>query len=353
MRFKTVILHKVGQFAPLSKNANRIVIRILWLAVLGIIGLEFINGRSEETTARGHNASEEASNQLHNISQDILTEAANWDWLLISGLIVFVLAISFVDHLKPSFHRCVARLFDRGVLRAGEQDQGAFLATLETESRKWALWFALLIALVMALAWAVAIFNEFLFETLGLGVTLVVLGFIAGGYLGEMASHGRLARAIGTGQVKLHLDPWHVDKAAGIKPVGDYFFLQATFATIPAAFLAVWIWIMLLTDLYDNWYLSYVGLLCVAVIMQALAVFLPLIGFHVEMLEQKRSWQRKLDEEFRQNSEARITFLDGSDVEGQNKYADLACRKAPLAEVHISKRVFVVPCHFRKCTLAR
>ncbi|MEL6573767.1 MAG: hypothetical protein AAFQ64_19105 [Pseudomonadota bacterium] len=320
----------LGRFAPLSPTANWVVTRLLWVATVAVIGFEYIKGRRAEPFDCVLPSVDDACNQARTITEVIATEAIGWDWMLISGLVLFAIAISFVDHMRPSFERCIARLFDRGVLRAGDQDEAALLKTFIIASRRWALVFALIVAAAMVVVWASVLLQTFSYAKLALAAVQVVLGFIAGGYLGEMACYGRLGRAIDAGRVKLHLDPWHVDQAAGIKPVGEYFFFQATFATIPAAYLAIWIWIMPLWDRYDHWYLPYIGLLCLALVIQALAVFLPLGGFHLEMMQQKRAWQRKLDEEFRDNAEARNAFLDGTNVEGQEEL------EAVLA--HLSKR---------------
>ncbi|MEL6641300.1 MAG: hypothetical protein AAFP98_08305 [Pseudomonadota bacterium] len=320
----------LGRFAPLSPKANWVVTRLLWVVTIAIIGFEYVKGRGTDTFDCVLPSLDETCNQARTITEIVATEAIGWDWMLISGLVLFAIAISFVDHMRPSFERCIARLFDRGVLRAGDQDEDALLKAFLDASRRWALVFALIVATAMVVVWASVLLQTFSYPKLALAAAQVVLGFIAGGYLGEMACYGRLGRAIDAGRVNLHLDPWHVDQAAGIKPVGEYFFFQATLATIPAAYLAIWIWIMPLWDRYDHWYLPYIGLLCLALVIQALAVLLPLGGFHIEMMQQKRAWQRKLDEEFRDNAKARNAMLDGANLDGQG---DL---EATLA--HLSKR---------------
>ena len=334
MLLKDRLVARFGRFAPLDTQANWIVTRLLWLAILVVVGREYVTGRAADSWDCILPSLDEVCNQSRTVTQNLASEAAAWDWMLISGLVVFAVAISFVGRFRPSFERCIVRLFDRGVLRAGDQDEAALLTHFSQAAKRWSLSFAVIVAVAMALVWGSALVQSFSFAKLGLGLAQVVLGFIAGGYLGEMACYGRLGRAINTGQVQLHLDPWHVDQAAGIKPVGEYFFLQATFATIPAAYLAIWIWIMPLWDRYDQWFLPYIGLLCLALVIQALAAFLPLARFHNEMLKQKRAWQRKLDEEFRQNAESRTTFLDGSNVAGQDDLeASLALLSKRYAQI--------------------
>lgn len=317
MLFENDRLRLLGNFAPLRPNANRAVTRLMWLTIVVVLGFEHVSAKA----AFGVNcilpSLDEACSPPRTVGQMIVTDVAGWDWMLISGLITFALSLSFIGQVEPSFNRCIARLFDRGMLRAGTMDQDTLLAHFSKLAKAWALGFALLVAVAMALVWTWVLMIAFSYPRLGLAAVQVVLGFVAGGYLGQLACYGRFARAIGDGRVQLHLDPWHADQAAGIKPVGDFFFFQATFATIPAAFLAVWIWIMPLWERYDIWYTPYVALLCLAVLIQALAIFLPLGRFHSEMLKQKRAWRRRLDEEFRQNSAVRATFLDSEQIAEQ------------------------------------
>ncbi|MEL6682974.1 MAG: hypothetical protein AAFQ09_10050 [Pseudomonadota bacterium] len=322
MDFEQARRGPLGQFAPLSPTANRIVTRIVCVAIIGVVAAEYIKGRADQDTWDCVLPSlDVACNPPRTLGQNVVTGIAGWDWMLISGLIVFAISLGFVNHLRPSFHRCVTRLFDRGVLRPGALDQIGLHAHFADGADRWALRLALIIALIMAIVWAIVLVEAFSLPKLGLAFAQILLGFVAGGYLGEMIFYGRLGRVIGTNQVKLHLDPWHADDAAGIKPVGDYVFFQATVATIPAAFLAVWIWIMPLWERYDQWYLPYIGLLCLAVLIQTLAIFLPLAGFHIEMLRQKREWRRKLDEVFRENAKARAALEDRTDPEQQETLA--------------------------------
>ncbi|MFG5383801.1 hypothetical protein [Yoonia sp. R2-816] len=311
----------LSQFAPLSPRANRIIVGLTWLAILVVAISEFIANNPTCYLP----SPDPACNRIdaeNTYDPGYLSRPENlwhWDWMLLSGLMVFALSIAFVDSIKPKLHRCIARLFDRGVLQPGAMSEDGFQASFAADAKRWALRGALLTAAAMALAWAFVLWTNRQPMQVPLALVQIILGFIAGGYIGEMACFGRLGRRIQTGDVALHLDPWHADGTAGLRPVGSFFFYQATFATIPAAFLAIWIWILPLWDNYAHWYLPYLALLIIAIIVQTLAVFLPLGSFHIEMMRQKREWRRKLDEEFRQNSAQRAAFLDSANIDKQNE----------------------------------
>lgn len=311
----------LARLAPLSPGANRVVVILTWVAIVALVVSEAARNMPVCTLPSPDPACNRVSDAIP-YHPSYLTNPENirhWDWMLLSGLVVFALAIAFVDGIRPKFHRCIGRLFDRGVLQPGTLSEDEFQASFAAGAKHWAVRGAVLTAGAMVLAWAFVLWPDPFRLQLGLALVQVVLGFIAGGYLGEMAYFGRLGRSIRDGRARLRLDPWHADTVAGIRPVGSFYFYQATFATIPAAFLAVWLWILPLWDNYAHWYVPYIGLLIVAIIVQILAIFLPLGAFHAEMLQQKREWRRKLDEEFRENSDQRAAFLDSANISRQHE----------------------------------
>jgi hypothetical protein len=69
-------------------------------------------------------------------------------------------------------------------------------------------------------------------------------GFLAGWWLGRMASFGALPILLTKAGLQLHAEPGHVDQVCGYRPLGGFYLFQAMVAAIPAVFLAVW-WLII------------------------------------------------------------------------------------------------------------
>lgn len=79
-------------------------------------------------------------------------------------------------------------------------------------------------------------------------------GYVAGLHLGRMASYGALGRFLKQKGCSIRVWPGHVDGAAGLRPIGDFYFFQAMVAGIPAMFLAAWWFLIPLKgDRYARW----------------------------------------------------------------------------------------------------
>ncbi len=301
------ILSKLAAYTPLSPAANKKVVTGTAIGIILVVGAQYFEHRG-------------------NIQA--------WDWMLISGLAVFAIALANVDRVRPRFHQCCDRLFDRGVLRPEGLSQEELQEKFTKDARTFALRGAVLCATAIAIGFGIVLWRDFRPEQLGLAIIEIGLAFVAGGYLGEMAYFGQLGRRISERDVTLNLDPWHADQTGGMKPVGDFYFFQASFATLPAAFIAIWLVILPLWPQFAHWYYPYVGLLCVAIVLQILAVFVPMVSIHSAMLEQKQQWQQMIDEQLKENSAQRTAFLEGTDSalqdEMESGLAVLAKRHAQI-----------------------
>lgn len=306
-RSNPTILSKLAALAPLSSAANKMVVTGTALGIILVVGVQYYNAG---------------------------IDIRSWDWMLISGLVVFAVAVANVDRVRPRFDQCCNRLFDRGILQPGTLSQEALREKFAKGSGTFALRGAGLAAAAIAIGFGFALWQDFHPAQLGLGVIEIGLAFVAGGYLGEMAYLGQLGRSISDGDVTLNLDPWHADQTAGMKPVGDFYFFQAGFATLPAAYLAIWLVILPLWPDYANWYYPFAGLLCVAIVLQILAIFVPMVSIHAAMLDQKRRWRQMIDEQLKENSAQRTAFLEGTDsalqAEMESALAVLANRHAQI-----------------------
>ncbi len=127
-------------------------------------------------------------------------------------------------------------------------------------------------------------------------VTFEILGAYAAGYqLGRMASYGLLSQDLRRRSCQLRIIPGHPDGAAGLKPIGDFYFFQAMLASLPAIFLAGWSIAFALWGVHTSWRGPYLALLPVAIGGELLTFILPLWWFHQEMTKQRLSHLREAD----------------------------------------------------------
>ena len=92
------ILSKLAALAPLSSAANKMVVTGTALGIILVVGMQYYNAG---------------------------IDIRSWDWMLISGLVVFAVAVANVDRVRPRFDQCCNRLFDRGILQPGTLSQEA------------------------------------------------------------------------------------------------------------------------------------------------------------------------------------------------------------------------------------
>ena len=115
--------------------------------------------------------------------------------------------------------------------------------------------------------------------------------------MGRMAAFGSLGWLLRGRHVQIVVRPGHIDGAAGLKPIGDYYLYQAALSALPAVFLAVWLVLIPVwpSHRYDQWREAYLGLLPLALAFEVLAFLLPMRVFHQEMASQKQEQRRTAD----------------------------------------------------------
>ncbi len=200
----------------------------------------------------------------------------------------------------------LTRLANRGTLALDSQALEQLKVNLERRSQLWAKQGSLVASTAIILA--------FLGSSGFTKIPLMILeglgGYIAGRYLGRMASYGTLSQVLRQNEWHLRLQPGHIDKVGGIKPLGDFYFWQAMVTAIPAAFLAIWWVIIPLLPRYQSWRQSYLGLLAVAIFFELLAFIIPLWLFHLDMEAEKLRLIKKADEYSYIISELRSQLLE-------------------------------------------
>lgn len=164
-----------------------------------------------------------------------------WDLLLISGALAFILGLVYVRRVGDWFDITVRRLLDRRVIDLDEAGIRDLVTRMNQDATLWARGVALIGAVALCVAFVMSLLEDYRLEKALLLIPEVIGAYLAGCYLGRMACYGRLGHVLRERGIGLCLRPDHVDGAAGLKPVGDFYFRQAMIAAIPVAFLGTWV----------------------------------------------------------------------------------------------------------------
>lgn len=219
-----------------------------------------------------------------------------WDLLLITGLLTFILGLNLVVFVQIRFNRTVERLLLRGSLKIDDDDQNKFVGRLEKHAQRWARVGGIIATVAILAAFSIVLSNNFNWPRAMLGLGEAIGAYIVGNYLGRMASYGQLGWQLNRESASIEVQPNHVDGVAGLKPVGDFYFYQAMVAAIPAIFLAVWWFLFPIWPRdYSHWESPYLALLSIAIMIEILAFLIPLWAFHRIMIRAKSKWLKEAD----------------------------------------------------------
>jgi hypothetical protein len=224
---------------------------------------------------------------------------ALWDWMLLSGLATLTVGVQIARGVRSRLDQSIGRLVDRGVLAFDLDARRDFDVALDARARLLAQRSGLIVAVAIGAAFVLAFGFQLILvpERLLLMLLEIALGFVAGRYLGRMVAFGSLGWLLRARHVQMAVRPGHIDGAAGLKPIGDYYLYQAALAALPAVFLAVWLFLIPVwpSQRYDQWREAYLGLLPLALAFEVLAFLLPMSAFHQEMARQKQEQRRTAD----------------------------------------------------------
>lgn len=241
---------------------------------------------------------------------------AGWDWLLVSGVAVFLLAYALSRSFPRLAEETVRRLWDRGVIgpnptdgHAEPEPLAAVHRDLERTARRYRRVGAPLAAVTMALLWLVA-FGGLPWRNGALWLT-VALAWVAGAVLARLVAYGRLAAVLIRNGLVPAPQPGHVDHAAGLQPVGELFLRQATVIAAIGVFAGVWWLVIGASDRYAYWRGPYVGVIVIAIGCELLAFAAPLWSFHRLMAADKRRRMRDADRASRDILELREALSAG------------------------------------------
>jgi hypothetical protein len=219
-----------------------------------------------------------------------------WDMMLISGLLAFIIAAQMARTTPAKIEQTIDRLAARNAFEISEENLESFKSKIMKRAQRFSKISALAVGIVMLVAFIWA-FGEYIL-TGGLALTLleIILGMVAGYYVGQMIAFGSLGQLVRREKLSVVATPGHIDQAAGLKPIGAFYFFQAMILAIPCAYIAIWWFVIPLHPLaYDIWRDPYLMLLAIALTLEFLAFFLPMWIFHLIMREQKDKYLKEAD----------------------------------------------------------
>lgn len=226
-------------------------------------------------------------------------DVGDWDLLFFSGCLTVIAGLWLARGQAQRFDAMLERLANRGALeRAGRAVSRDDLAVVECaiciRGGKWARWSGQGLSVVIFVAFIVVkTTRSGDFRLVYVSGALVggVSGFLVGRVIGHTLSYGLLGRSLAREHITFRATPGHIDRAAGLKPLGDYYLYQALLLAVPAAFLVAWSLVLLIPawdERYKGWRAWYLGLLAVAICLELAAFVAPLWRAHQAMKRQKR-----------------------------------------------------------------
>jgi len=209
-----------------------------------------------------------------------------WDLMLISGVLAFIVALALAQTIPLRMSQTLDRLAKRSVFDLSEEALAELQQKMEARGQLYSKIGAVAVGLAILVAFLAAYRGIPSYE-IPLTILETFLGAVAGYYIGQMIAYGTLGQLSVREKVSVSPKPGHIDRAAGLKPIGDFYFFQAMVVAIPCLYIAVWWFLIPLLPWYRHWRNPYLGLLAVALLFEILSFFLPMWVFHHIMQSQK------------------------------------------------------------------
>jgi hypothetical protein len=218
-----------------------------------------------------------------------------WDLSLLSGFATLIVGLLLADQSKDRFERAMDRLARRGVLEGVDEIK----KTMERRSRRWKHSVAAIATLAELALFAKVIISSHQLNLVPRYLFLTPWAYIAGSYIGRILAYAGIGSQLKNAGASLRVFPGHIDGAAGLRPIGDFCLRQALIIALPAAYLAVWSFLIPVWPnaerraAYLRFADPYLGLLAIALVFEVIAFVFPMWWFHREMQAQK---ERLLEE---------------------------------------------------------
>jgi hypothetical protein len=222
---------------------------------------------------------------------------AEWDLLLLSGVLALIIGIRRAGRAPEKLDHTMVRLIHRGVLRGSPEQLARVRQNLNRRAKSWSRRGAIVVGVSILAAFGFVMVRAQSISKLPLALFEASWAYVAGTHLARMAAYGGLGKTLKNEGVGVKVTPGHLDGAAGLKPVGDFFFFQSTVVAIPSIYLATW-WLIIpiWPRDYSYWRNTYIGLLALGLAFELLAFFLPMWSFHFEMKQEKDRLLQDADE---------------------------------------------------------
>ncbi|MEH2409951.1 hypothetical protein [Nostoc sp.] len=224
------------------------------------------------------------------------TDYKQWDFLFFTAVAVFGITFKLSLDIPNKMDLTIKRLLDRGIINSEDH----LKIKLEKKASSFAKIWGFLLGIGVFSGWMIGLelkaWNIFLiiFETF--------LAYLTGRIFGIMVAYGTLGSLLKKENIVLSLKPDHIDGAAGLKPIGDFYFFQAIIASVPAFFIGTWSILLTLWskngDLPQSalvWKQKAILLLILAIIFEILVFILPMRSFNTAMCEFKAELLKNAD----------------------------------------------------------
>lgn len=266
-------------------------------------------------------------------------------WATVSAWIVLVIGISIASQLDRRFKQMLRRLNDREAIALTPIQFEKLLERVFSRARTATQIGGLVVPAILIISYGCVYagdrWNSMLFVDRILLVAEVALemisAFIVGRYVGQGISYGFLGRQLAKDDVKLNVILGHSDNAAGLRPIGDFYFYQATVTALPVVFFTFWVLIMPVwsnfwpnteSEFASQWKNTYLIFFFIALGIEVLSFLVPLWFFHQQMVGQKSKMQRRAD-----NLSASLLRLQRNDTsENQIAVQEEGMKQAMLVE---------------------
>lgn len=184
-----------------------------------------------------------------------------WDTMLLSGSLVFALAVSLALSLPRRLDHALSELRIQGALPVTVAQSEEIKAELDQSGMRRVRRAAIVVGTLVLVAFLYVLVPPLramwqdpasspgvVYIVTGffgfLTLVCAFCGFVGGAFLGRVASYGSLARQLSRPNSGLVLQPGHYDGANGLAPVGSFYLYQALLTMFPILWLAVW-WLII------------------------------------------------------------------------------------------------------------
>jgi hypothetical protein len=258
-----------------------------------------------------------------------------WDFMLLTGYITFMITISYALKIPGKFNLTVERLIHRDAIILNSNDNDSLDTNKVKKVEKnfidsiifrkeftWGFWGSVITSISILLLYIITYTfkrnpDYHLFFIVSETFFAVVLAFIAGKYLGLTILYTGFFKQI-KDTIKINVHPGHLDGAAGLKPIGEFYLRLARLALIPAVYLGVWLLIIPVSPFkylsgairYKSWELGFFILFVAAIVFEFLIFILPLLFIHrIMVYEKNNSYDHELNRLMKEINEIRMNLL--------------------------------------------